>query len=133
MRRIDRVPSRVVVVAIVGIAAAVGVALLVVTTTGSGDRSSSGPQTAAPGPTTTSLPTTAAPGTGAARPFGPDSFWNRKLPGDVALSPRSEELVRSFNDQWRTFYGTVAINTSDYSVSVYSVPADQPTVPVRIA
>jgi hypothetical protein len=41
--------------------------------------------------------------------------------------------VSSFNNQWRTFYGTVGINTDDYSIPIYTVPTDQPTVAVSVA
>ncbi len=84
-------------------------------------------------PTSTSLPTAAQPGTGGMLPFSASSFWNTALPADAPLAANSRELVRSFNNQWRTFYGTVGINTNDYSIPVYTVPADQPVVSVSVA
>lgn len=113
----------------------VGLVLVLLTWAGSDTRSTT--LTTAPGtkpvPTSTSLPTTAQPGTGGMLPFSASSFWNTPLPADAPLASNSHELVRSFNNQWRTFYGTVGINTNDYSIPIYTVPADQPPVPVSIA
>jgi hypothetical protein len=68
------------------------------------------------------------------RLFAPDSVWNAPLPGDAALDPESEALVRTLRD-------TVARNQADgtgpwIGVSgtspLYVVPEDQPTVRVRL-
>jgi hypothetical protein len=63
-------------------------------------------------------------------PFSPTSFWNRPIADDAPLASDSEDLVAAFNHQWQTYYGTVGINTDAYSIPIYTVPADQPTVSV---
>lgn len=67
------------------------------------------------------------------RPFSPTSFWNSALPADVALDPNSSLLVQQFNNQWQTNYGAVGINNEEYSISVYTVAAGQPTKAVGIS
>lgn len=63
-------------------------------------------------------------------PFSPSSFWNRRLEDGAALSPKSsayvQELLRQVDGAgpW--------INTNRYSVPVYTVGPDQPTVRVRV-
>ena len=120
-----------------GAAAVIVVVVLLGVFARAGSDTSSTTRTTAPDtkpvPTSTSLPTAAQPGTGGMLPFSPSGFWNTPLPADAALAANSRELVRSFNNQWRTFYGTVGINTNDYSIPVYTVPADQPTVSVSIS
>ncbi|HEX4753919.1 MAG TPA: hypothetical protein VH268_13565 [Solirubrobacterales bacterium] len=78
-----------------------------------------------------SVPSAPAAATAAAagsRWFSPTSIWNRELPGNAQLASKSpafvSELVRQVNSAgpW--------INTDQYSVPVYTVPADQPTVRV---
>jgi hypothetical protein len=86
-----------------------------------------------PRPTTTSAPTGVALGTGGVTPFSATSFWNTPLAADAAVAPDSQQLVGSFNQQWRDNYGGVSINTDDYSIPIYRVPADQATVAVSIA
>lgn len=72
-------------------------------------------------------PTTTTQGT-TGRWFSPTSVWNRELPSNAPLAAKSSsyvsELVRQVNSAgpW--------INTNEYSVPVYTVPADQPTVRV---
>lgn len=64
------------------------------------------------------------------RPFGPASPWNAVMPADAPLVPNSKgmvaDLVRQVGEQvpW--------INTTKWSVPVYTVPADQPTVRVKV-
>ena len=41
--------------------------------------------------------------------------------------------MNSFNQQWHDDYGTVGINTDDFSIPIYRVPAGQATVAVSIA
>ena len=72
-------------------------------------------------------------GTGGALPFSPASIWNNPLGDNAPLSPDSDALVQAFNHQWLTNYGSVGINTDDYSIPIYTVPATQPTVSVSIA
>jgi hypothetical protein len=122
--------------AALGVAALIVVVLVLVLFARAGSDPSSTTRTTAPPtkpvPTSTSLPTAAQPGTGGMVPFSASSFWNTALPADTHLAANSGELVRSFNNQWRTFYGTVGINTNDYSIPVYTVPADQPLVSVSV-
>jgi hypothetical protein len=77
-----------------------------------------------------------APAGEAFRFFSPQSFWNAPLADDAALDPESAAISGAFeatiarelqsgNGPW--------INTTDYSVPIYTVPADQPTVPVQLA
>ena len=84
-------------------------------------------------PTTTSAPTGVAVGTGGMIPFSATSFWNSPLAADAAVAPDSQQLVSSFNQQWRENYGGVSINTDEFSIPIYRVPADQATVAVSIA
>ena len=86
-----------------------------------------------PRPTTTAAPTAVALGTGGVTPFSPKSFWNTPLAADAAVAPNSQQLVSSFDQQWRDNYGTVGINTDDFSIPIYRVPAGQATVAVSIA
>ena len=86
-----------------------------------------------PRPTTTAAPTGVALGTGGVTPFSTNSFWNTPLAADAAVAPNSQQLVSSFDQQWRDNYGTVGINTDDFSIPIYRVPADQATVAVSIA
>jgi len=58
------------------------------------------------------------------RPFAPDSFWN------APLAPASNALVGELRRQLDL--GAPWINTTQYSVPVYRVPADQPTVRVTL-
>ena len=86
-----------------------------------------------PRPTTTAAPTAVALGTGGVTPFSTNSFWNTPLAADAAVAPNSQQLVSSFDQQWRDNYGTVGINTDDFSIPIYRVPAGQATVAVSIA
>jgi hypothetical protein len=70
-----------------------------------------------------------------ARFFSPDSAWNRPLPDDEPIDPRSAAYVKSLRAQVQRnfdqrYYPTIA--TTQYSVPVYVVPADQPRVSVRV-
>ena len=99
--------------------------------TGSGPTSSRTP-TGGPRPTTTSPLTAVELGTGGAIPFSKESVWNTKLPEGAGLAENSAQLVSAFNTQWRENYGTVGINTDDFSVPIYRVPKDQATVAVSV-
>ncbi len=67
--------------------------------------------------------------------FGPSSFWNEPLPANAPLDPTSTEAVAGFDaliaaeEQTR---GGPWINTTAFSIPVYTVPADQRTVRVRL-
>jgi hypothetical protein len=66
----------------------------------------------------------------AATPFDPSSVWNAPLSATAPLSPDSSALVAELGRQVAQ-YGPW-INTTSYSVPVYTVPAGQPTVPVKL-
>jgi hypothetical protein len=65
--------------------------------------------------------------------FAPSSFWNESLPADAPVDPHSAEMVKAFDgmvtseeaEHWGPW-----INTTSYSVPIYTVPANQPTVKV---
>jgi hypothetical protein len=64
------------------------------------------------------------------RPFSPDSFWNRPLADDAPIDPMSAAYsadLRRQLGQWMPW-----INTTRYSSPVYTVPASQPTVRVKL-
>jgi hypothetical protein len=86
-----------------------------------------------PRPTTTAAPTGVALGTDGVTPFSATSFWNTPLAADAAVAPDSQQLVSSFNQQWHDNYGTVSINSDDFSIPIYRVPVNQATVAVSIA
>jgi hypothetical protein len=67
--------------------------------------------------------------------FSPESFWNAPLADDAALDPASTAITAAFETTIASEYQTGNgpwINTTDYSVPIYTVPAGQPTVPVRL-
>ena len=91
----------------------------------------------------------ASPGaTGASRPpalgsgervsprfFAAGGLWNAPVARDARLDPRSTPLVEAFSTEIERELATGAgpwINTTDYSVPVYRVGRDQPTVRVRL-
>ena len=59
--------------------------------------------------------------------FSPDSFWNRSLPANAPLDPSSAAVVGAFDKE---IVGRTEINTTEYSVPIYTVPADM--IPVRV-
>lgn len=68
--------------------------------------------------------------------FSPSSFWNAPLAGNAPLDPNSAELSGAFVEA--AMYGFQTgngpwINTIDYSVPIYTVPANQPAVRVQLA
>jgi hypothetical protein len=62
--------------------------------------------------------------------FSPDSFWYTPIPADAPLNANSAGFVAEFLRQKAAYYGTVNINTRDYSSPVYTVAAKMPTVTV---
>jgi hypothetical protein len=67
--------------------------------------------------------------------FSPSSFWNEEVPSDAELDPNSSSIVEAFNEQISSEQETKSgpsIATTDYSVPIYTVPADQPMVPVKL-
>ncbi len=67
--------------------------------------------------------------------FSPTSVWNTPLADDAPLDPESAAITADLNTEVqrevRSHKGP-AINTSAFSVPIYTVPADQPTVPVTL-
>ncbi len=67
--------------------------------------------------------------------FAPTSFWNEPLPADAPLDQSSLAIVGAFDrvvaneESART---GPWINTTSWSVPIYTVPGDQPTVEVQI-
>ena len=67
--------------------------------------------------------------------FAKASFWNTRLDSLQPLDPASERLAAAFAAEVEAGAERGRrpwINTTDYSVPVYKVPADQPTVRVRL-
>jgi len=67
--------------------------------------------------------------------FSPTSFWNRALSAHARLDRRSAAVVGAFDEEVaREEQGGQApfINTTAYSVPIYTVPADEPTVRIRL-
>lgn len=64
--------------------------------------------------------------------FAPTSFWYAQIPADAPLHPNSANFVAEFNRQRKTYYNTVALNTTAYSSPVYIVDAKTPTVTVAL-
>jgi hypothetical protein len=69
--------------------------------------------------------------------FSPSSFWNRPIPVRARLDPRSAAVVGTFDEgiagDEAAGYGPANIVTTEWSVPIYTVPADQPTVKVMLA
>jgi hypothetical protein len=67
--------------------------------------------------------------------FSPGSIWNAPLPADAALDPESEALAGALREEVERELAAVkgpSLSTTSYSVPIYTVPADQPTVPVAL-
>jgi hypothetical protein len=67
--------------------------------------------------------------------FSPTSFWNEPLAADAPLDPSSSELIAAFDGVVageQQLKGGPWINTTSYSVPIYTVPARQPLVRVRL-
>jgi hypothetical protein len=62
--------------------------------------------------------------------FAPSSFWYTPIPADAPLHPDSAGFVADFLRQKAAYYGTVNINTRDYSSPVFTVGPDVATVKV---
>jgi len=61
--------------------------------------------------------------------LAPDSIFNAPIPRDAPLDPHSAALVAHLAREARR---ASTINARRWSTPVYRVPADQPTVPVRL-
>jgi hypothetical protein len=67
--------------------------------------------------------------------FSATSPWNEAPASDAAVDPLSPEIVASFLTEIareRLLGKGPTINTLSYSVPIYTVPAEQPTVPVAL-
>lgn len=64
------------------------------------------------------------------RPFRADSPWNAPTPRDAPLAPNSAALVADLRRQLE-WYGPW-INTTKWSVPIYTVPKEQPNVRVKL-
>jgi hypothetical protein len=64
------------------------------------------------------------------RPFGPDSIWNAPLDAHAPLDPRSRGYVAQLVKQ--VVKDGPWINTSQFSTPVFTVPAQQPMVRVKL-
>jgi hypothetical protein len=101
-------------------------------------------------PTVPSLPPTAPPLAPTAPPlaptapplaptapllFSPTSIWNQPLAADTPVDPSSAGIVGSLLNFVNADVAAKSgpwINTTEYSTPIYTVPADQPTVPVYL-
>jgi hypothetical protein len=67
--------------------------------------------------------------------FSPASFWNEEVPVNAPLDPSSTAIVGAFNTEIAQEVAAnkpPTINTTAFSVPVYTVPAEQPTVKVTL-
>ena len=69
--------------------------------------------------------------------FSPTSFWNRPIPAHARLDHSSAAMVGALDEgvakEGETGKASANIVTTTWSVPIYTVPADQPTVTVRLA
>jgi hypothetical protein len=94
-------------------------------------------------PVTSTTPVEAVPPAAPVTPtapfrfFSPTSFWNEELPADAPLDSTSAAVVGAFDaeiaKEEAAKKGPATINTTAWSVPVYTVPAGQPTVKVTQA
>jgi hypothetical protein len=68
--------------------------------------------------------------------FSPSSFWNRPLRTHARLAPESKQLIAAFDAEIAAEEsvgkGPATINTTSWSVPIYTVSAAQPTVKVTL-
>jgi hypothetical protein len=67
--------------------------------------------------------------------FSPTSFWNEPVPADAPVDPSSAAVVGAFDEEIAAEEQAKDgpwINTTSYSVPVYTVPAGQPEVSVEL-
>jgi hypothetical protein len=67
--------------------------------------------------------------------FSPTSFWNEEVPVNAPLDPSSTAIVGAFDTEIAQEVAAnkhPTINTTAFSVPVYTVPAEQPTVKVTL-
>jgi hypothetical protein len=68
--------------------------------------------------------------------FSPTSVWNRELPADAPIDPRSASIMGAFDAEVEREIAAKTgpwIDTTAYSVPIYRVPAGQPTVRVALS
>lgn len=68
--------------------------------------------------------------------FSPTSVWNAEPAADAALDPDSEAMIAaldSLQGSEQLAERGPSINTTEYSVPIYTVPADQPAVRVHLS
>jgi hypothetical protein len=93
-----------------------------------------------PAPTSTGTTTTSEPSPAPQQPehfrfFSSTSFWNTTLSASAPLDPGSAEAIRLFNAeivQKEAEKKGPMLNTTSWSVPLYTVPAGQPTVKVKL-
>ena len=82
------------------------------------------------------VPEAKSPGAGAPfRFFSSSSVWNETLAADAPLDPNSSAYIAAFDETITAEEQAQTgpwINTTSYSIPVYTVPASQPTVPVTL-
>ncbi len=101
-----------------------------------------GPLENSPGPFESTPEAPPEGGSGSTEPaspfrfFGSSSIWNGPLPANAPLDPTSTAVVSAFDAliaaEEQAKVGGPWINASAYSIPIYTVPADQPTVPVKL-
>lgn len=67
--------------------------------------------------------------------FGPHAVWNEALDADAPVDPASGTMIAALDREIAHEYAAGPppnINTTSYSVPVYTVPADQPRIPVEL-
>jgi len=67
--------------------------------------------------------------------FSPAGIWNAEAPAAAPLDPDSVPIVAAFDslvESELTAKTGPSINTTESSVPIYTMPADQPTVPVEL-
>jgi hypothetical protein len=74
------------------------------------------------------------PASASFRFFAPSSFWNAPLPTDAPLDPTSPTLIAAFAQEAadEAPEDRLNVNTTAYSVPIYTVPSNQARVRVRL-
>ena len=85
--------------------------------------------------TTSSVTTTTTTGATGPQFFSPTSFWNQAVPADAQLEPTSSDMVAQLltyvNAELAAKDGPW-INAGHDGVAIYTVPANEPTVSVKL-
>jgi hypothetical protein len=108
---------------------------------GGGTPAASQPAPAGPWPAARAAATASAPPPSPSPPgepfrfYSPSSFWNTPAPADAPLDPDSGPIVAAFDSLVESEFQArtgPAINTTEYSAPIYTVPESQPTVKVTL-